>query len=281
MRSALHDLFSRAPYRCAMLHRLVVPLDGSPCAQHALSYALRVAKAEGAELAICSAVDAFAILGRNVERPLDEPPVAAAAARAQRLVDDAAAQAAAAGVRASVHVAVGEPAASLVAYASQHGADTIVMGTHGQSGFRRLAMGSVAAEVLRSAPCPVVVVREKAPLEAAHAPPSASDRDGQPVYVLRLVEVAPEDFERLYGEIASFMQGPGSELRGVLESHVLGSEDSRRIAILAQFSSHADWISAQWDARLSELLEEIVVNSETLEFNLYRGDRFRGAALRR
>ena len=33
------------------------------------------------------------------------------------------------------------------------------MGTHGRSGFDRLIMGSVTERVLRSAPCPVVVVR--------------------------------------------------------------------------------------------------------------------------
>lgn len=263
-----------------MLQRIVVPLDGSACAEHAFAYALRVAKAEGAELAVCSAVDPVSILGRNVEHPLAEAGVASATGQAQRFVDEAVAQARKAGVRAEGYVALGEPAPSLVAFAAQHGADAIIMGTHGRSGFKRLAMGSVAEQVLRSAPCPVVVVREKAPAESLRAAPRVAGGN-EPVYILRLIEVDPEDFERLYGEIATFMQGPGSELHGIVEAQVLGSEDSRRIVILAEFASHADWIAAQWDARMSDLLEEIVVNSETLEFNLYHGDRFPSRRLQR
>jgi len=37
-------------------------------------------------------------------------------------------------------------------------ADLIVMGSHGRSGIRRFLLGSVAERVLRSAPCPVMVV---------------------------------------------------------------------------------------------------------------------------
>jgi nucleotide-binding universal stress UspA family protein len=37
-------------------------------------------------------------------------------------------------------------------------ADLIVMGTHGRSGFQHVLLGSVAELVVRSAPCPVLVV---------------------------------------------------------------------------------------------------------------------------
>jgi quercetin dioxygenase-like cupin family protein len=41
--------------------------------------------------------------------------------------------------------------------------DLIVMGTHGRTGLNRLLTGSVAEEVLRKAPCPVMVVRSRRP----------------------------------------------------------------------------------------------------------------------
>lgn len=44
--------------------------------------------------------------------------------------------------------------------ANEFSADVIVMGTHGRTGFRRLVLGSVAEEVLRKAPCPVLLVKE-------------------------------------------------------------------------------------------------------------------------
>ena len=51
------------------------------------------------------------------------------------------------------------PAPEIEAYAEEHGIDLIVIGTHGRRGLRRLLLGSVAEEVLRSAPCPVMTVK--------------------------------------------------------------------------------------------------------------------------
>ena len=256
-----------------MLKRIVVPLDGSACAKHAFDYALSLAKAEGAKLDICSVIDPIGILGRTPPRPLEAVHLAAAKADAEQVVKEAVEKAVAGGIPVEGHVEFGEPAVKIVDHAKKAQADAIVMGTHGHSGLKRLFMGSVAEEVLRSSPCPVAIVREKVRIERPEAASSAIDRNA-PVFVVRLIEVASEDFERLYGEIASFMQGPGAELPGLIETELFGSSDKRRVVIVAQFRSHEDWIHAQWDARLGEFLEEIVANSETLEFNLYRGDRF-------
>jgi len=49
----------------------------------------------------------------------------------------------------------------IVREAKQWSADLIVMGTHGRRGLKRLAMGSDAEMVLRRAPVPVLVVRDK------------------------------------------------------------------------------------------------------------------------
>jgi nucleotide-binding universal stress UspA family protein len=52
-------------------------------------------------------------------------------------------------------------APSIVEYAGEADIDLIVMGTHGRRGFRKLLLGSVAAEVVRMAPCSVMTVRGK------------------------------------------------------------------------------------------------------------------------
>ncbi len=258
-----------------MLKRIVVPLDGSVCAAQAFEYALGLAKAEGATLDICSLVDPLSILGRNLPSPLEEKHVASAKAQADRIVDAASAKAEAAGVAVERHVEIGDPADAIVARATRTNADAVVMGTHGRSGYRRLFMGSVAEEVLRSSPCPVVVVREKAAAAAgrqtAAAPPS--DREA-PVCTLRLLEVSPEAYARLYREIEAFLGGPAAELPGLREARLFGSLDRTRIVILTEFRSHRDWVHAQWDVRLGKLLEELAINAETLEFNLYHSDRF-------
>jgi nucleotide-binding universal stress UspA family protein len=256
-----------------VLDRVLIPLDGSACADHAFAYGLALAKAEGACIEVYASVDPRAILGRDLPNPLEEEHTAAAMSEAQRVVAAAVARARKARIHARGHADFGEPATGIVERASEVRADTIVMGTHGRSGFKRLFMGSVAERVLRSAPCPVVVIRERAVFKPEARPQTIADGDGA-VWMLRLVQVAPEDFERLYGEIATFLDGPGGELPGVLETELLGSTDRRRIEILAKFRSHGDWVRAQWDERLGDLLEEISITAQTLEFNLYRGDRF-------
>lgn len=45
---------------------------------------------------------------------------------------------------------------SVVSYAREHGADLIALATHGRSGFKRLALGSVTEAVLRQAAVPVL-----------------------------------------------------------------------------------------------------------------------------
>jgi nucleotide-binding universal stress UspA family protein len=49
----------------------------------------------------------------------------------------------------------GDPAAKIVEYAHDQGADLIVMPTHGYGTFRRFILGSVTAKVLHDADCPV------------------------------------------------------------------------------------------------------------------------------
>jgi universal stress protein A len=53
----------------------------------------------------------------------------------------------------------GPPASEIVEYASEHGTDLIVMGTHGRTGIRHVVLGSVAERVLRNATCPVLTVK--------------------------------------------------------------------------------------------------------------------------
>jgi len=57
---------------------------------------------------------------------------------------------------------------------AEFGCDLIVLGTHGQTGLRRWLTGSVAEEVVRRAPCPVLVVKERtqpSALPEAHSTP--------------------------------------------------------------------------------------------------------------
>lgn len=63
------------------------------------------------------------------------------------------------GIAVERRLVYGDPAAVILKMAQEIGADLIVMGTHGRTGLRRLLMGSVAEQVVRKAPCPVLTVR--------------------------------------------------------------------------------------------------------------------------
>ena len=65
------------------------------------------------------------------------------------------------GIKAHWRLEVGVPFEEIVKATEEEHADMIVMGTHGQSGFNRLLLGSVAGRVIHLAPCPVLTVRHK------------------------------------------------------------------------------------------------------------------------
>jgi len=53
----------------------------------------------------------------------------------------------------------GDTAKVILDVALEIGAGLIVMGTHGRTGLGRLLLGSVAEQVLRKAPCPVLTAK--------------------------------------------------------------------------------------------------------------------------
>ena len=65
--------------------------------------------------------------------------------------------------RVFVHIRSGQPWREIVEDARRLTADLVVVGTHGRTGAARLLHGSQGEEVLRHAPCPVLVVRDAYP----------------------------------------------------------------------------------------------------------------------
>ena len=63
-------------------------------------------------------------------------------------------------VRTSTEVLFGNPARCIVTAANVERSDLIVMGTHGRGPMMHVLMGNVAERVVRTAPCPVLTVRE-------------------------------------------------------------------------------------------------------------------------
>ncbi|MEO1982325.1 MAG: universal stress protein, partial [Fuerstiella sp.] len=60
---------------------------------------------------------------------------------------------------ATVAVQLGTPGLEIADYARDHGADLIIVPSHGYHGFKRMFLGSVAERVIRHAECSVLVLR--------------------------------------------------------------------------------------------------------------------------
>jgi nucleotide-binding universal stress UspA family protein len=72
-------------------------------------------------------------------------------------------------IRVTADAVIGMPASAIVDYAAATGTSLVVMGTHGRTGLAHLLMGSVAEHVVRTAPCPVLTVRQVTVAEEAIA----------------------------------------------------------------------------------------------------------------
>jgi nucleotide-binding universal stress UspA family protein len=64
-------------------------------------------------------------------------------------------------IQVTVHIEPGDPADTIARYGARVQADLIIMATHGRTGLRHLVVGSCAEKVVRTAGCPVLVMREK------------------------------------------------------------------------------------------------------------------------
>src|SRR5687767_15873865 len=82
------------------------------------------------------------------------------------------------GIAVGSEVLFGYGAKTIAEYAQQRGADIIVMGTHGRTGFAHLVLGSVAERLVRIAPCPVLTVRH--PKARKHYPELVYDVEHLP-----------------------------------------------------------------------------------------------------
>jgi nucleotide-binding universal stress UspA family protein len=146
-----------------MAQRILVATDFSTASAPAFRHALAACKERRAALLIAHVLEpplAFAMEGYVLPRMYDDLAAAVRAAAEKRMRSLLAA-ARKAGVRARGLLLTGMPHEAVVRAARSHKVAQLVVGTHGRSGWSRLILGSVAARVIASSPCPVVVVPAK------------------------------------------------------------------------------------------------------------------------
>ena len=153
------------------LRRVLVPVDFSTSTPAALTHAKELAAAYGASLDVLHVVSEIALPGVYGLGTVDvaSPEVQA---RVREALTAAVEEAPGARVEAGTHVFVGFPARDIADFAALQQSDLIVMSTHGRTGLKRLLLGSVAENVVRLAPCPVLTLKSfgKSLLASAEAP---------------------------------------------------------------------------------------------------------------
>lgn len=140
---------------------ILVPTDLSEGAAAALDYAVQIAGNLDATIHMVNAVGVHLIsseYGMTLTPDLVSMILESNRAALNRMVGERSDKA----VFGPALVKVGEPREVIVQVAAELAADLIVMGSHGRRGFRRMVLGSVAESIARTAPCPVLLVREKA-----------------------------------------------------------------------------------------------------------------------
>jgi nucleotide-binding universal stress UspA family protein len=173
MGSVAERLLSRSDVPIVMLRpggrrmdriaNLLVPVDGSPGGALALAHAVELAKATGAQIRLIEVVVPIVFHSLAPDAgPVHYDPAwdEEALGAAQTYVDGMLTR-----LRESGVVADGEArsaphiAESIVHGAGEHTSDLIVMSTHALTGLQRAVLGSVADEVVRTAGCPVLLLR--------------------------------------------------------------------------------------------------------------------------
>ncbi len=132
--------------------KLLVPMDGSRSALKSLKWA---AKPRDGLLLVLNVQPAISpsrfvskgMIAEHQRRSADEA-LAPARALLKRL-----------GTNARTYTAIGDPAATIVAFANKHRCSAIVMGSRGQGGIAGIMLGSVASKVIQLAKCPVTIIK--------------------------------------------------------------------------------------------------------------------------
>lgn len=141
------------------LKRILVPTDFSDCALKALQYAIPLAREHGAVITLLYVVEPLYVAS---EAAVVDTALLQADRRAtgEKDISTLVMNQVEGKVPCDTLVRNGSPGVEIIETAKKISADLIVISTHGFTGLKHVFLGSVAEQVVRRAPCPVLVVRE-------------------------------------------------------------------------------------------------------------------------
>ena len=158
-----------------MLKRILVPLDGSPLAESALAVAARIAHSSDGTIVLLRVIGVPTtytpyVYGSDMAQSpqLAEDLIDIEQENAEKYLAEIARLDILIGIQVESTVIPGSAGMAIIDTAKEENVDLIVMSSHGEMGFKRLALGSVALHVSRHSPVPVLVLQDdgSAPLSA-------------------------------------------------------------------------------------------------------------------
>jgi nucleotide-binding universal stress UspA family protein len=143
-----------------MYKQILVPLDGSPFGEHALPWALKIARRSGAAVTLLYVYTPLAAVYMEGAVLMDETLETDIKAQMQHYLDAVLSRVRSAqpGVKVSAQLVEGDVAPAIIREAAGR-ADLVVMTTHGRGPLGRFWLGSVADELVRELQTPLLLVR--------------------------------------------------------------------------------------------------------------------------
>jgi nucleotide-binding universal stress UspA family protein len=143
--------------------KIVVAIDGSQASMDAADYAIEMSKKDGSQLTALTIIHT-PLSSYGLVTPQDElrhPKEREEMLEAKEWFDKLIHIAKQNDVQLKTEVVDSQMSieAAIVEYAESYGADLIIIGTRGRSGFKKMLLGSVASGVVTYATCPVMVVK--------------------------------------------------------------------------------------------------------------------------
>jgi nucleotide-binding universal stress UspA family protein len=207
--------------------RVVVGIDGSETAGHALQAATRAARAMGVPLVAFTVWSAPGLEDRGIEDALTES--------AWRTQDDAVRQAFGEADPRFLHRTVCEGSPARVLLQESQGASLLVVGSLGTGGFAGLQLGSVGVACAARAPCPVLVIKRPPRLDSETRRPRISVGVDGSQSSLAALTAAERAAEQLQGELE--VVTVCSSVPGVADDHedeLLAAARTRQAAALEE-----------------------------------------------
>jgi len=143
---------------------ILVPIDGSETAYAAVDQAVQLAKTFNGKITVVQVMtlDPY-IAAEYITAAQTNDLIERARTAIQQNLDEAKKRFETAGVQVDTQLLEGQVVNTEIAKAANTlGADLIVIGSHGRTGFKKFFLGSVAQSILGQSDVPVLVVRGQA-----------------------------------------------------------------------------------------------------------------------